>query len=221
MESRVFRDELESQITGAIITLAPLFAVSSDELAGFRKPTLLLVDSFAVGNDNLSHGNNLKGRYHFGDCRFEFSRDNLPHLQTVGHEVGHYIHGEINPLFEERLIKLGFQNHTYWAGRELQEFVAELSGIVFASMQGTSSVLKKRGFIYSSEGGLFHVLYDRYSERGYTRADVAFKQYKGSLLPRLARLSVDEGQFIMPREFPISFYEKTVLPLVDKIRKKR
>jgi len=224
MEQRISGEQLESQIEKVILSLAPIFDVTVEKLAGFRKPTLLVVDSFSSG-EKLDNGSsqisNLNGRYHFEDCRFEFSRDNLPVLHTLGHEVSHYFHGELNPTFEVRLKELGLRNLNYWAGREFQEFVAELGGLVYANGQDEHFVQVSRGFIYSREGGLFNVFYDYHSGRGYKRADVAFQRSGGSSLPRLARMSVEEGERIMPREFPISFYEQSILPAFDKIRRKR
>jgi hypothetical protein len=203
--------ELEKCIQNSISILAPVFDISVTELAAFRKPTVALFDSF--------HSAGIRGKYFHDQARFEFSKNhfngNLPDLKCLGHEVSHYLHHELNPQVLKKMEEAGSQEYIYWRGVELREFVAELGGIVYATMQSDIFVLTEKVRLDHGDGH-YALVYNHYAECGYTRAQNAFKFSKGNFLSRLARMSIEESKRIISREFPINFYERVILPLFDK-----
>jgi hypothetical protein len=213
-------ETLKGNIDEAILALAPKFGVSPETLATFRSPTVLVCDVIETRTEPRIPIRS-DGMYIFDEARFKLTRHALNDLLLLGHEVSHYLHNEINPQFRQRMKDYGGEDPEFWIGFELQELVGEYGGIIYTTSQGVGSSARSRG-LYCDNGvpGLIARLSDCAHDLAARRADKAFSEHGEELLPRLSRLGLDEADEILFRLLPVTFYEKRILPVLDRLRRK-
>jgi hypothetical protein len=200
---------LASNLEDAIRTLSPKFKVSEEELDAFRKP------SFDIEGKGA--------RYDMRNARFIFGFDSVYDIPAIGEEAAHYIHTEINPIQRRTYSTKG----DYFCGKPIEyfhimnllEFVGHYGSLVYSEEKGLKpeAVKVMLGADDSKEATvdfLSHLL-------GYDRAESVFLRYGDSMLSYAARLSFEESKDVLPRLAPTSFYERSILPIIDRIRKKR
>ncbi len=211
---------LEQNIQETIRVLAPKFEITPDILVGFRKP------SYVVGEVNdeavviLGPHSKTKARYHYKEIQFEFSPESVGNLDTLGHEVTHYLHHEFSPELQKRMDEIGPKKIEYWRGIELEELLGCYGGIVYSTTKGeTFSPRSPWNFIDSGVPGADYLLLDRATDRGYRRANEAVMKYGEELLPQLIRMNLEETEQL-PRILPLNFFERRILKILDGIKKK-
>ncbi|MFA6889168.1 MAG: hypothetical protein WC254_06755 [Candidatus Woesearchaeota archaeon] len=203
--------ELTERIEGAIVFLAPKFGVSEEELKGFRRPTVEICES----NDETKVS---PGEYYFDTNTVSIASDSFD--KSIGEEVSHYLHHRINTtLFPEIQRRERKKDETSRVGTTLLEVVGRYGKIVHDVSQGNQFELLPSDFFLNLYGSpLLNVNEVIAHEIGYRRAERAYMMHGEFLLPRLARLTLDEGIVTLPRLLPITWYERKVLPVVDRIR---
>src|SRR3989344_1886886 len=212
---------LEQNIQEAIRFLAPKFEITPNMLAKFKRHSSAVFEINDGAEVIPEPRSKTKARYHYGDARFEFTMESIDNLKTLGHEVTHYLHHELNPELQKRMDEIGPEKIEYWRGLELQELLGEYGGIVYMTSKGESfSPGSFWNFVSKGTPGMYSVLSDRAYNRAYDRADKAFMEHGETLLPKLARMSLEEAEQL-PRILPINIYERRILPLIDRVRRNR
>jgi hypothetical protein len=204
-------DILASNLEEAIATLAPKFRISQEELASFRRP------SFEIDGKGA--------RYDLHDARFIFGFDSVYEIPVIGEEAAHYLHAEINPLYAQEFRPKG----EFFCGKPIEyfhvmnliEFVGHYGSRVYSKEKGLEPRAVKVMLGISDNDStdstvdfLNHVL-------GYERAESVFLRHGDAFLPFAARLSFEDSKDILPRLAPASFYERSILPIIDRIRGRR
>lgn len=182
---------LEGNLLRTMATLAPKFGIT-DTSKGFFMPDYILVSP-----------ENPSAKY--GPLFFSFNPALISNVEILGHEVSHCFHGQLCPC-EVEYAKTSF-------GKTLREVVAHYGGFVNCVENG----LLIPGEKWDRGPGFSH---DLPHKMGYHIAQKAIRSYGDSLLPELARMGLDEARITLSRlsrKLPISFYERRVLPLLDRI----
>ncbi|MBI2151655.1 hypothetical protein HYU21_02950 [Candidatus Woesearchaeota archaeon] len=206
--------ELETTIKEAILALAPKFKITPEQLATFRLPTIEVCDNIIFG-DIVS---NFAGSYNWEKAHFKITQISITNPRLIGHEVGHYLHHELNPSVVKDKKKESVESSKFWQGEILIELVAEYAGIIYATGNNQSFSLSKNLFYDNLISGLSARLSDVAHEIGTRRAEKAFQESGETLLPKIARMGIDEAEESLPRILPITLYERRILPLVDYLR---
>jgi hypothetical protein len=221
------------KIADAIGILAPMFRISPEELASFEEPSCKVVgpDEKILLKDN--------GAGYSVTTNTIYTRaSEIDNPYSIGEETSHYLHHQLNPFefdnpfapSEDRKVKSSVG--LYWRRRNVEETVGRYGALVYAQIKGAerehvldfmagwepyiNSAFKsgewKRSLAIrrTTYSYMAHV-------SGYWRANMVFDTYDDSLLPSLARLSLDEALSIFPRLAPFSFYERRILPWIDKM----
>ncbi|MEK6956281.1 MAG: hypothetical protein AABW52_06470, partial [Nanoarchaeota archaeon] len=124
----------------------------------------------------------------------------------------------LNKELGDKVCNTRTPNRLYWWGWELIELVAEYGGLLYGQHKGVEYKQFSEGMISDDIPGMNAQLYLIVSQRGYERADQAIKKHGNSLLPRLARMTIEESEKL-GRILPITFYERKIIPLIDRMRR--
>ncbi len=204
---------LQRNIEEAIEFLALKFDITQEMLGCFRRP------SYEILADKN------RAIFDLDNARFNFSINLINDTGTLGEEASHYLHAESNPLFFQDMQDIFLRGNKKITGRflkvnNLSELIGYYGSLVYCQIKGVSLEFRKFPFILP-EGEYWDQknLFDYFGhEEGYKRAQEAISRYGDSLLPRLVNMSVEEAIRTVPRLLPIGFYERKVLPLLDRFR---
>ncbi|MFA6461091.1 MAG: hypothetical protein WCV90_02400 [Candidatus Woesearchaeota archaeon] len=203
---------LQQNIEEAILALAPKFDIPPELLTTFRQPTYEVCEVITVDGKETK----IVGQYDREDVHFRFPSQSIDDFRIVGHEVGHYLHHELNPNLMSQCAKKGQNNRNFWWGIELAELVAKYAGIIYSVSKG----VPYRKYLDHSNGGQgFDALRSAIiHERADKRSEKAWYLKDETLLSSLARMDLDGGVCALPRIFPVTFYERSILPKMDRLR---
>jgi len=194
---------LKRNLEEAIIVLAPKFAVSDNKLKTYSTPSFEIVDKKGAFYDRV-------------DKKFIFSLDLIEDIPSLGEEASHYLHTELNKFHEKKFQKYSKE---YWMAMNLLELVGHYGKLIYANGKEekitTVKELYPPNIIFETREQVED--YWSYKE-GYSKAEKIFAEYGDTLLPRISGMSVEKAIEILPRLAPVSFYERKILPLLDKLK---
>jgi hypothetical protein len=206
---------LRQNIDDAIKVLAPKFGIDGSLLSSFKYPSIELIQDGAQVGEVVHFAN---GMYGFLDNKIKIETGKLDNLEIIGEEVSHYLHHQLNPSLNKRITEFGTDRSEFWAGIELKEIIGAYGRIVYSVHKGNAfEPMTSQTHLDTQATGIINQLVNSAHELGYRRADKAYLIYKDEFLPRLARMSLDEAIMLLPRLLPITFYERRVLPLRDRL----
>lgn len=209
-------EKLKRKVEEAMLFLAPKLDISAALLTSFKCPSYKVVEEILTEAEGEKPGF-IIGLYNFEECGFKFPIKSLDNIKTIGHETTHYLHHQLNPALRKD-IKQGGINRNFWWGLELSELVAEYGGIIYQKYHGISEDYPPSLLAEGGIPGFNTMLYEIVSRRGYSRAYHAFEQHGEAILSGLARIHLIETGQTLPRLLPITFYERKILPLINKIK---
>ena len=198
---------LRTMVREAVIELYPKFGIDEKTFKTFRHLEIVPGD---------------KAQYDPLGCRFLMPEDTSgwePSFldEAVGEEVSHYLHLELNPI-HKTVESLYEQDNRVIACANLVETVGRYGAQIYCAPKGIKMhEVDWLGYLMANpDGGGVSMLYHR---DAYQRASILFELHGEALLPRVARMSVVDAQRNLPRLAPMTFYERKILPKVDKIRR--
>jgi len=174
----------------------------------------ILLNKFRVSEEELKKFRELKielgknSQYIFGEALIRITPAHIEDYFVIGEEVSHYIHRQLNPIIKsEDGLQIGYVNET----------VGRYGGLVYAKAEEVTSFTKTK-----NTGLLIGETPDEawnnfWHEEGYRRAEKMFELHRESLLSVLARMSTKDAIKFMDRAAPLSFYERNILPILDKL----
>lgn len=205
---------LRLNIDDAIKVLAPKFGIDGSLLSSFEYPFIELRQEWVQVGKVVQFAS---GVYSFLDNKIKIAAGEL-NLGIIGEEVSHYLHHQLNPGLNKRITEFGTDRSEFWAGIELREIVGAYGRIVYGVHKGyTFEPMTSQTHVDNQAVGMLNQLINSAHELGYRRADKVYLMHKDKLLPQLARMSLDEAIVLLPRLWPVTFYERRVLPLWDRL----
>ena len=206
---------LEENIQEAIRVLAPKFEITPQMLVSFIKPQIEVQESPIRRKPLVS------ALYDPINIKFTFRQDMIRNAGIIGHEVGHYLHDMVNEGFQEDIFDsadIHFRSKRYWLGIQTKELVGRYSEIVYLKLCGQPFTPWQKGEHLDNGAGA--ALHDLAIELGYRRADIAFTKYGDTFLPKIVKMNLDEAVEVLPREFPVGFYERRIMPIIAAVKRK-
>ena len=187
---------LRRNFDNALEVLAEKFKVG--DLEKFSRPEILVYEG-GTG-------------YNFGENIIQFNTSQVYSKIVLGEEASHYLHLQLNPLHKTKVLN----NFDVIAVTTLIEVVGRYGALVYLNERGESIMpFKKRGaFATESTQEFVSQVSHHY---GYQFAHKLMELHGDTILPVLARMELDEGLKSLPRLAPITFYERNIMPLVDRI----
>ncbi len=154
--------------------LIPLFKVSKEELSKFRKPTI----SRHFGRDEYTDKCGDSPAYYpvenflyFPQKNFWYKGVELFDIATIQHEVGHYIHCQLNKEIIEGYRRFSIEGRDQMGTHVLGEIVAEYGNIILGDRD-----------------------YSKYPHDTINKgAFRVFNKHGPSFLPKLSRMTLDEA----------------------------
>ena len=189
--------------------LLELFLVSDEEFASFRPLNV------AINAEKCTSYNSVTTTFNYnepreGEANPEEDLDNP--LVSIGEEVSHYIHNQLNSCVWKNIPmdKLGLH-------RFIMEFVAHYGMLsLFGNLKKPIPNIPILKQIPITEDPVeFEMLLGH--KIGYEYAHECFKRQGATKLPMFARMPVLLVEPHLHRLAPISWIHKTFLPLYDKI----
>ncbi|GEM_PF-1909249 len=191
------RKDLQERISDARSILIPKFSITPQEQAMLHEPGIELWDG--------------RTQYTLKSNQIQFNRKDLENPLAIGEETAHYIHLSLNPLTIDRQTDL-FDVLPLLVAREL---VGRYGALVYMSVKGISIDTWKRteGLPDSSSEWLDYLSHSI----GYERAYKLFDLHRDRYLAQVARMNPHNLIDFSRRVAPVSWYERRIVPLVDRL----
>lgn len=190
---------LRLNIERAVRYLAPKFQVSDWEIQAYGEPAYIVDEHEETAS------------YCHDDREFIFNPLLLDDIEAIGEETSHYLHHIVNNLEDN------FDTDV------LTEVIGRYGGLCYQyGCPRNIAALLRNGHQEiawpPSSMSFWELWYDSaVHDMSYARAEIIFRNHGDSLLPRLARMSVDESLKFLPLVAPVTFYERRVLPYVSRL----
>ncbi len=195
-------DELRNNLEDAMRRLAPKFQISDAELSKFDNPVVVMGETksdFAAGYDPVEN-------------KFIFTPKFVEDFHAIGEEASHYLHAQLNPSLIEAKSRFDRMNVNV-----LAETVGGYGYIVYMTTHGgvLKNVMLKRLGLYADGflpgTSLPHVI-------GYSRALGLFDKFGESMLPKVARMSLEEAKSTLPKLAPVFIHDQILWSLGKVLR---
>ena len=148
------------------------------------------------------------GLYSYKKAQFLIASDAVYNNRILSHEVGHYLHGELNPELQQEIEEALSKNkptRRFWWGVEWREVIAEYASIVYTVNRG--SVFNLREEIHFGTGALPLV-----QSLACQRADQMYALQQSRLLPEMARMDLSTAIDFMQRKLPLTLNRQKASP---------
>ncbi len=190
-------ETLRRNFDNALEVLARKFKI--DDLGRFPRPEFLVCQE-GTG-------------YEFEKNRIQFNENQVSSSIAIGEEASHYIHLQLNPLHKTRVVT----NFDVIAVITLIEVIGRYGALAYLKEKGEDiEPFKKRKGAFATDSTQEFV--EQMSHHfGYESAYKLMELHGDAMLPALSRMGLDEGLKAVSRLAPITFYERKIMPLVDRI----